>query len=81
MIGKELFMIGGKTGFSTRISRESHDCPITMIRNFGNLISSPHILSRRCSKTWELIFLIQLLMVTMHVYLHMDKLGLVNPTV
>jgi hypothetical protein len=32
-------VIGGKAGFSIRKSSES--LPITMIRNFGNVISSP----------------------------------------
>jgi hypothetical protein len=35
----KLFVIGGKAGFSIRKSSES--LPITMIRNFGNVISSP----------------------------------------
>jgi hypothetical protein len=43
MIGKKLFMISGKAGFSIRKSRENHDCRLQgiMIGNFWNVISSP----------------------------------------
>jgi hypothetical protein len=65
MIGKKLLMIGGgKAGFPTWKKQGKSRLPITMIENFGNVISTPvririynYMLERACSKSIKLMTL------------------------